>query len=166
MAAYEWWLTYNFVIFRDSHHRFIFSLASPATLDSQMSFSESPLPQWLSPTKLFHSRISRRRNGFFYYFNSVPGIGIFISSFTLVGFILYTTFFSPQGLLLPNTSNWSIPTMHVSSESSPASAPSSPSGVLSLEQIRDIVTPTRGFFSRDYSLYLGWNNVSIHGNIV
>jgi hypothetical protein len=35
------------------------------------------------------------------------------------------------------------------------------SDVLTLEQIRDIVAPTRGFFSRDYSLHLGWNNVSI-----
>jgi hypothetical protein len=34
---------------------------------------------------------------------------------------------------------------------------------LTLEQIRDIVTPTRGYFSRDYSLHLGWNNVSITG---
>ena len=34
------------------------------------------------------------------------------------------------------------------------------SDVLTLEQIRDIVTPTRGFFSRDFSLKLGWNNVS------
>jgi hypothetical protein len=32
---------------------------------------------------------------------------------------------------------------------------------LSLEQIRDIVAPTRGYFSRDFSLGLGWNNVSI-----
>ena len=31
---------------------------------------------------------------------------------------------------------------------------------LSLEQIRDYVAPTRGFFTRDYSLGLGWNNVS------
>jgi len=44
-------------------------------------------------------------------------------------------------------------------------APSLPSqtllpGVLTLEEIRDIVAPTRGFFSRDFSLGLGWNNVS------
>jgi hypothetical protein len=40
----------------------------------------------------------------------------------------------------------------------PSSSPVS--DVLTLEQIRDIVTPTRGFFSRDFSLVLGWNNVS------
>jgi hypothetical protein len=33
-------------------------------------------------------------------------------------------------------------------------------GDLTLEQIRDYVAPTRGFFTRDYSLGLGWNNVS------
>jgi len=43
-------------------------------------------------------------------------------------------------------------------------APSSPSDVLSLEQIRDIVATTQGFLSRDYSLNLGWNNVSLLGN--
>jgi hypothetical protein len=31
--------------------------------------------------------------------------------------------------------------------------------VLTVEQIRDIVATTRGFFSRDYNLDLGWNNV-------
>ena len=46
-------------------------------------------------------------------------------------------------------------------EPPPPSPSASPvSDVLTLEQIRDIVTPTRGFFSRDYSLGLGWNNVS------
>ena len=40
------------------------------------------------------------------------------------------------------------------------SPPSPVSNFLTLEQIRDIVAPTRGFYSRDYSLYLGWNNVS------
>ena len=44
----------------------------------------------------------------------------------------------------------------------PASSPSpSPvSDILTLEQIRDVMDSTRGFFSRDYSLGLGWNNVS------
>ena len=42
----------------------------------------------------------------------------------------------------------------------PPSPSSQVSDTLSLEQIRDIVAPTRGFFSRDYSLGLGWNNVS------
>ncbi|KAI0003694.1 hypothetical protein BJV74DRAFT_876058 [Russula compacta] len=52
-----------------------------------------------------------------------------------------------------------------STPTAPAEAtPSSPSAppvsdVLTLEQIRDIVAPTRGFFSRDYSLGLGWNNM-------
>ena len=32
---------------------------------------------------------------------------------------------------------------------------------LSLEEIRDMVAGTKGFFSRDYSLGLGWNNVSL-----
>lgn len=43
----------------------------------------------------------------------------------------------------------------------PSPSPSPVSDVLTVEQIRDMVAPTRGFFSRDYSLGLGWNNVSV-----
>jgi hypothetical protein len=53
------------------------------------------------------------------------------------------------------------PESTISDTPPPPSPSSSPvSDVLTLEQIRDIVAPTRGFFSRDYSLGLGWNNVS------
>ena len=49
--------------------------------------------------------------------------------------------------------------------SAPSPSPSPPrpsqSDELTLQQIRAIVARTRGFFSRDYSLGLGWNNVSV-----
>jgi hypothetical protein len=50
----------------------------------------------------------------------------------------------------------------------PPEPPSPPpaSAELTLEQIRDIVAHTRGFFSRDYSLHLGWNNVSINWDYI
>ena len=118
--------------------------------------SSSSLPQsWHSPTKLFHSRISCRRNGFIPPANSIPGIGVFISFSLLVGLILYMTFLSPHGLLFLRTMNRSMPIDHATS----------PSDGLSLDQIKDIVVPTRGFFSRDYGLWLGWNNVSVRGNL-
>jgi hypothetical protein len=119
----------------------------------------SPLPQWHSPTKSVHGRI---------LLNSIPVIGISIGTFLMVGLILYMTFLSPYGdLLCLSTSKWSIVSIPSNNASSPTpdDAPSSPSDVLSLEHIRDIVAPTRGFFSRDYSLYLGWNNVSIRSNL-
>jgi hypothetical protein len=62
------------------------------------------------------------------------------------------------------SSKWPIPTNNASSSPTSGGAPSSPSDVITLEQIRDIVATTRGFFSRDYSLNLGWNNVSIRDN--
>ena len=63
------------------------------------------------------------------------------------------------------------PTYPLTAPDAPATSTSAPEApplpsrtplpdVLTLEQIRDIVAPTRGFFSRDYSLGLGWNNVS------
>jgi hypothetical protein len=53
-----------------------------------------------------------------------------------------------------------IPALSNSASNPPPSRTPVPD-VLTLEQIRDIVASTRGFFSRDYSLGLGWNNVSI-----
>lgn len=32
---------------------------------------------------------------------------------------------------------------------------------LSIEQLREIVAPTKGFWARDWSLNLGWNNVRV-----
>jgi hypothetical protein len=108
-------------------------------------------------------------------------MGIFFGSFFLVGLIFYTTFLSPHAPLLLSSSetyelfrldtssiqpssNKSTPTNHASSSPTSEEAPSSLSDVLTLEQIKDIVATTRGFFTRDYSLNLGWNNVSIRGN--
>jgi len=108
-------------------------------------------------------------------------MGIFFGSFVLVGFIFYMAFLSPHGPLLFSSSEpygffklGTSSTQHLSSDKSTPTnhasslyeAPSLPSDVLPLEQIKDIVATTRGFFARDYSLNLGWNNVSICGNMI
>ena len=147
-----------------------------------MSSSESEsLPEWNSPTQSSQGR----RNSFFHPFNNLPGMGILIFSSFLVGLIFYTAVLSPQGPLILKSSesyglsqlrasprqhlryNKSTPTNHYAS-SPPASdkAPSPFSDDLSLEQIRDIVGTTRGFYARYFSLYLGWNNVSICQNLI
>jgi hypothetical protein len=122
-----------------------------------------PLPQWHSPTQPLH--ISCRRNGFFLSFNSIPGFGISLGSFLLVGLVFYMTFLSPHGPLLLSSSKWSILANHAYPLATSNEVPSSLSDALSIEQIGDIVATTRGFFARDYSLYLGWNNVSIRSNL-
>ena len=127
--------------------------------------SPCPLPQWHPPTQPLHGRISCRRNGFSHPLKIIPGIGISLGCFLLVGLIFYLTFFSPHGPLLLSSSKWSIPTYHASSSPTSDEPPSSLPEVLSLEQIRDVVDTTRGFFSKDYSLYLGWNNVSVRDNL-
>jgi hypothetical protein len=142
------------------------------------------LPQWHSFTKSSHGRISCRHNGFFHSFNSIPGMGILFCSFLLIGLVFYTGFLSPHGSPLLSSSesyglfqlftsstqdlgsNKSTSTNHAATLPTSDEAPSSPSDVLSLEQIRNIVAPTRGFFTRDYSLNLGWNNVSIRNNLI
>ncbi|KAI0308222.1 hypothetical protein B0F90DRAFT_1807467 [Multifurca ochricompacta] len=62
----------------------------------------------------------------------------------------YSSFLAPTSLPTP---------VILDETTSPLPSSSSVSDVLTLEQIRDIVASTRGFFSRDFSLGLGWNNV-------
>jgi hypothetical protein len=128
--------------------------------------SSSLLPEWHPFTKSSYGYRSSCHNGFFHSFKCIPGIGILLGSFLLVGLFFYMTFLSPHGPLLLNYLEWSIPANHTFSSPMSAEAPSSPSDTRSLEQIRDVVATTRGFLSRDYSLYLGWNNVSIRGSSI
>jgi hypothetical protein len=127
------------------------------------------------------SRTFRRCRAFFRT-NGILGTGIFLGAFVFASLILYATIISPDRsffrgpprihpelvdsgsrLTFPSPS-LSFTTSSILDNAPPASpsATSSPSpeaDVLTLEQIRDIVGRTRGFFSRDYSLGLGWNNV-------
>jgi hypothetical protein len=145
--------------------------------------SSSLLPQSHSFIKSSHGRISCRHNGYFHSFSRIPRMGILFGSSFLVGLLFYTAILSLPGPLLPSSlesyglfqldtssttqhlgSNISKLTNHAPSSHTSEETPSFPSDVLSFEQIRDIVATTRGFFTRDYSLNLGWNNVSMHGN--
>jgi len=69
-----------------------------------------------------------------------------------------TLFVAPTPIYPPIATDAPAPP---NSASSPPPSHTPVPDVLTLEQIRDIVASTRGFFSRDYSLGLGWNNVSI-----
>ncbi|KAI9512604.1 hypothetical protein F5148DRAFT_1162781 [Russula earlei] len=110
--------------------------------------------------------------------------GLFVLSTIVISLIVFASFLSPTDSLWRRPSDWygllqkgpfvsnpkypypptpphaptpAIPTG--ASRPSPSPSPSPPSDILTLEQIRDIVTPTKGFFSRDFSLGLGWNNM-------
>ena len=155
---------------------------------SEQASEPEPPPQWQSSTKSSPGRSHVRRHGFFQPFNNIPGMGILTFSAFLVGLICYTALLSPQQsplVLSPSESYgfsqpYTSPTPHLhSTTSTPANhTSSSPTSdepdearppfpdVLSLEQIRDIVGTTRGFFARYYSLDLGWNNVSIRRNLI
>ena len=144
------------------------------------------LPQWHSPSPPpFHGRPFRLCNTFIRTRNGVLGTAIF-STIILVGLICHMTLSTPHVPLLLRPSAWNgisqrpkhspehdeslfsstkLPS-HSSSVvspllSSPSPSPSLASDELTLEQIWDIVAPTRGFYSRDYSVHLGWNNVGI-----
>ena len=108
-------------------------------------------------------------------------IGVFSTALILSSLFIYITCLSPHPLSLstdwnvpshldtdplvlvdPNPVSWlAEPTPVLEEPHPPSPSPSPVSDVLTLEQIRDIVASTRGFFSRDYSLGLGWNNVSV-----
>ncbi|KAH9954442.1 hypothetical protein BC827DRAFT_1143894 [Russula dissimulans] len=101
---------------------------------------------------------------------------LFLGIIVLTNLVTYATFVSPHESLLHRSTNWyglpqresisstpkyESPTLPHLPNTTEASHPwtSSLSDVLTVEQIRDIVAPTRGFFTRDYSLGLGWNNM-------
>jgi len=136
------------------------------------------LPRWHSPSPPPHHGHPFRLCGAFLCFrNGLFGTAIF-SAVVLVCLICYVTLLTPHDHSLFRPSAWNGISQHpnpvYASTSSPSSSafpspapsvatPSTPDE-LTLEQIRDIVTPTRGFYSRDYSVHLGWNNVGVHGS--
>ncbi|KAI9512605.1 hypothetical protein F5148DRAFT_1373098 [Russula earlei] len=143
------------------------------------SMSSERLPNPAS--RRTHGRSSRRLKAFLHPNGSLR-TGLYICAFLFTCLIFYATFLSPDGSLWRRPSDWRLPqhesvvsissslnhptpstplhapTPIIPTEASPSS-PSPPSDLLTLEQIRDTVAPTRGFFSRDYSLGLGWNNM-------
>jgi hypothetical protein len=144
--------------------------------------SES-LPRWRSPSPHVRGHVFRPSRAFLRR-NGVLKTVIF-NAFILISLICYLTL-TPHGSRLITPSDWydlsrarpnypqrvhadpsvfssvtlayPLPTSTDIPPEPPS--PSLASAELTLEQIRDIVAPTRGYFSRDYSLYLGWNNVS------
>ena len=135
-----------------------------------------------------HAYPMPRRWRHFLRLNGALKLGVSAAAFVLSSLIVYITFLSHGSFLRPSdrqapsyfdpnsgeladSRGTSILHTRPSSllpeptpvlDEPPASSPS-PSpvfDVLTLEQIRDVVDSTRGFFSRDYSLGLGWNNVS------
>src|SRR5712675_642175 len=105
---------------------------------------------------------------------------LFIGAIVLTTLVIYTTFSSQHESLWHRLSDWGLPQREflasIPKHEFPLMLPHAPdiptepphlwgsssSDVLTLKQIRDIMAPTRGFFTRDYSLGLGWNNVRVY----
>ncbi len=135
----------------------------------------SPMEPSLLPTppQPTHDRTSLRWRVFLR--SSSIRSGVFFGAIIFASLVIYTTFLSPHGPLQvwrrpPHWHGFSqheTPVSDLEHEptmtSHPSPSPSPISDVLTVEQIRDIVAPTRGFYTRDYSLGLGWNNVSVCG---
>jgi len=135
------------------------------------------LPRWHSPSPPpHHGRLFRLCGPFLCFRNGVIRTAI-VSTVILVGLIFHVTLLTPHAHILSRLSDWNGLSQHpnpvyastsLSSSASPSPTPTvttpwflTPDD-LTLEQIRDIVTPTRGFYPRDYSVHLGWNNVGVH----
>ena len=145
------------------------------------------LPQWQSASPPIHDHAFRRWGAFHLHTRTGVFKTVIFSAFILIGLICYMIS-TPHGSRLITPSNWydlsrarpHYPQpVHANSSVFPSAthvyyplptstdilpeppSPSLASAELTLEQVRDIVAPTRGFFTRDYSLSLGWNNVSI-----
>jgi hypothetical protein len=102
----------------------------------------------------------RKRRSRLHVFTSVL-LGVMVG--TLAGFNIVVFLVTPESghLLLPLIFGNSV-----SSMTSTTDIPDT-SEELSLETLRDMVARTKGYWARDYSLYLGWNNASktIHLNL-
>jgi len=141
------------------------------------------LPRWHSPSPLpHHGRLFRLSSTFLCFRHGVLGTVIF-SAVILVGLVYHVTSLTPRSDLLFRGSDWNglsqhpipvYPSTSLSSSASPSPTPTVATpwfppppftpDELTLEQIRDIVAPTRGFYSRDYSVHLGWNNVGVRNS--
>jgi len=150
-------------------------LGLPVSLSICMILERLPDPV-SQPT---HTRSFRRWRPFLRSNGSLRTCLLF-GSIVVTSLIIYATFLSPGDTLWRRPTDWYDPPQRGSFPSNPkyASSPTLPhapdaptnvsrpwtstsSDVLTLEQIRDIVAPTRGIFTRDYSLHLGWNNVRV-----
>ena len=130
----------------------------------------APPPLLPNPSQATHGRTFRRWRIFLR--SSPLRSAAFLGALIFVSLVVYTTFLSPHGpLVWYRPSDWLQHETPVSDASptattetpDPSPSPTPIPDVLTVEQIRDIVAPTRGFFTRDYSLGLGWNNVSVYG---
>jgi len=127
------------------------------------------LPRWRSLSPPLRNHAFRRCGVFLCPRNCVPRTVMFsaLTGLSFVGLICYMTFLTAcDPVSVITSTKHAFPSPVSSTEIPPRLPPFSlaaDSEGLPLERIRDIVAPTRGFFSRDYSLYLGWNNVSIRG---
>jgi hypothetical protein len=145
------------------------------------------LPRWrsVSPPPL-HGHPFRLCGAFFCSRNAVLRVAVF-TTLILFSLICYMTALTPSSSLSLSSLDWyGLSRVHPNSPehvladgslTTPTeddilsftpieTAPWPPAPLLlpdelTLEQVRDIVAPTRGFFSRDYSVHLGWNNVSL-----
>jgi hypothetical protein len=147
--------------------------------------ASEPLPRWQSASPPIRGHAFRPCGAFLRTRNGALKI-VILNAFILICYMALT----PHGSRLITPSDWyglsrgrppsHAPRVHADPSVFPFAThaypshtpthipPGSPSyslasAELTLEQIRDIVAPTRGYFSRDYSLHLGWNNVSITG---
>jgi len=149
----------------------------PPSLYIRMSAEHLPEPI----TQTAYGRSFRRWKPFLRSHSSLR-TSLFFGAVALCSLVIYATFLSPHDSLWRRPADWyglpqseslasdpknnptpSPTSLHTPDPPTPTetSSPwtSSSSDVLTLEQIRDIVAPTRGFFTRDYSLGLGWNNM-------
>lgn len=138
-----------------SHHQVTFLMKSVSVPLATMPFSFSSLIPWSTPSEGGPDYIpladtpkpkSRRRH------ERLSFTALVLAA--LVGiFIIYLAF-----LFFHHRSEYDDSLRISNNESTFTSA--SEGDNLSLAQLRDIVARSKGYWARDYSLNLGWNNVS------
>lgn len=144
------------------------SIIMPLLWGSHERSLTSPILPIDSPS----SRESRRPSSTFFCCRTA--LFVILATTILTTIFLTCVGSLPVGALLsvlPYSRTRPPPDLLVDSSASLPPAPSAPptqpklkqyDGYLELEELRTLVSKTKGYFARDYSLHLGWNNVRIY----
>jgi len=115
------------------------------------------LPTTAYPTNGYPPSSPRTKRHHGWIFASPPCVVLCLISLVLIGLLSYQAFAGQWGL---TTLSWGVPSPILDGIDEDLAPP--PMKVVepwTLDRLEGLVNQTRGYFARDYSLWLGWNNM-------
>ncbi|KZO94281.1 hypothetical protein CALVIDRAFT_484730 [Calocera viscosa TUFC12733] len=107
------------------------------------------------PTTTYLPRIPRSKRRQFRLTPSGRKILLYLTGLILLGLLLQQSFVREWK---STTLSWSVLSSSTAEECQPVTSPQD-SDQWTLERLQQMINGTRGYYTRDYSLWLGWNNM-------